>query len=466
VAGDLPPPHHASGAALLVCTLIALVVAPGPRADAQTVGHWRITYTYSGTTTSLKNGQGTQAPWPENGPINAPTRDFGNGDQITVAMSGTITATLTWVDQNNNPITDPPPPADVYVLQRSSSSWSYGGEEVAATVTDEGVSTSLPSGQEASVTRPPNWSHSVTARKISKVNGSSGTISLPVTLDAHLTFTCTAGFSGSATAQVNYGVVEVAPADCYDFDGYPPSPPGEPPGPTGSVPAAKEAAIKLEGPLFDGTGYYVGPPRKNKDDVPERAYTNHTAQHALEQLKKTAIFYVFGHGGEQYHSSQTFWNNNQWGAIVQTTNAREYLVQQGMPYRNVVVLDERDEHGRLIIPTNAFRKVLLAVYQGCYTAEIAGQGSPVMGTRNHGARCVLGFRGLIRSHEKDAQGNVVVKGAEEWAEAFWWFLIQGQTVSSAAYLACDGIPGYKGLTDRQHLGLCDETRIHPSRYGY
>ena len=439
------PPHHAFGAALLVWALTALAALAPQRADAQTVGHWRITRTYSGTTTSLKNDQGGQAPWPANGPINAPTRDFGNGDQITVAMSGTITATLTWVDQNNNPITDPPPPADVYVLQRSSSGWSYGGEEIAANVTDEGVSTSLPNGQEASVTGPPNWSHSVTARKISKVNGSSGTISLPVDVDAHLTLTCTAGFSGSATAQVTYDVVEVAPADCYDFSGYPNPPP------SGSTPCAQDAATKLAGPLADGSGYYTD----------GRAYTNQTAQHALEQLKKTAIFYVFGHGGDSTVSCQTFWapghqedTSSGWGAIVQTVRDHDRLVQFGVPLsvppippipsKNIVVLSS--------VPSGSFSKVLLAVYEGCCTASYRST-NPTQGTRNLGATCVLGFT----NHIGEAQ-------ARAWAGGFWTSLANGTTVASAASSACAGWALNDPIRQYSVLGS-GMTVIDPARYG-
>jgi len=424
------PPHHAFGAALLVWALTALAALAPQRADAQTVGHWRITRTYSGTTTSLKNDQGGQAPWPANGPINAPTRDFGNGDQITVAMSGTITATLTWVDQNNNPITDPPPPADVYVLQRSSSGWSYGGEEIAANVTDEGVSTSLPNGQEASVTGPPNWSHSVTARKISKVNGSSGTISLPVALDAHLTLTCTAGFSGSATAQVTYDVVEVAPADCYDFSGYPNPPP------SASTPCAQDAATKLTGPLADETGYYTE----------GRAYTNQTAQHALEQLKTTAVFYVFGHGGTPFHGCQTFWNNNQWSYMVETEYAKQQIVNSGVPEERVVALAS--------LPPGDLNKVLLAVSEGCYTGYYnADWGSPVHGVVARGADCALGFVGHIRD-----------PSAHTWAYRFWTKLKEGQNVMQAASGAAAGLPVIDGLGNRATAGN-PLIVIHPARYG-
>lgn len=132
---------------------------------------------------------------------------------------------------------------------------------------------------------PPTWEGLSDGRKLLKVDGSSGTITLPAPLDAHVSFTCTSG-TGNATAQVNYSVVAVAPADCYDFSGYPNPPP------SASTPCAQDAATKLAGPLADGTGYYTE----------DRSCTNQTAQHALEQLKKTAIFYVFGHGGIAFQS--------------------------------------------------------------------------------------------------------------------------------------------------------------------
>ncbi len=435
------------------------IVVIGATGEAQTSGHRHISWTYSGTSTSIKNGQGGPQQWPpDDAPV--PSVTFGSSDTVEVAMEGTITATLRWVDGNLNPITNPPPPSGVFILQRTSVHWSYGGEEVSAqpgTVV-ESLEPGLPDAQYQSG-REPNRYRTGTARKLIKADGSSGTITLPVTLLARLSFTCATGASGTATATatVTYNATEVAPADCYDFSGYPNSPPGPP----GSTPCALDAATKLKGPLLDGTGYYTE----------GRAYTNQTAQHALEQLKKTAVFYVFGHGGDEYRSCQTFWApGNQpdpssgWGAIVQTTGARDYLEQQGMPRHNIVVLDERDGSGQLIIPSDAFRKVLLAVYQGCYTAELAGRGSPVQGTYNHGAKCVLGFRGTIRSHVTDAQGKVVVKGAEEWAEAFWQGLKDGQTVTQAAATASPGIPMGQGLWDRQILGS-STTRVHPARFG-
>jgi len=71
---------------------------------AQSSGaHWSITYTYNGTSIAQKNGVGPTVSWPTNGPLPNPTTDFEAGDSILVTLSGTITATMRWVDANGNP---------------------------------------------------------------------------------------------------------------------------------------------------------------------------------------------------------------------------------------------------------------------------------------------------------------------------------------------------------------------------
>ncbi|NLH99912.1 MAG: hypothetical protein GX446_10545 [Chthonomonadales bacterium] len=405
-------------------------------AHSQTSGRWLVTsWTYSGTTTSIKNGQGGQQQWPPNGPpLPPPTQTFGTGDEVTVAMSGTITAVVQWVDANGNPTTSPPSPAEVYLLQRTAVHWSYGGEDVSAEpgTVAESLNAGLPDAQYQSSPEP-NCSRTLTARKLVKVDGSSGTITLPVTLLASLRFTCASGVSGNATATVTYGVTEVAPADCYDFSGYPNSPPGPP----GSTPCAQDAAAKLQGPLLDGTGYYTE----------GRAYTNQTAQHALEQLKKTAIFYVFGHGGSAFQSCQTFWNNDQWGYMVETEYAKRQIVNSGVPEERVVAL--------ATLPAGALNKVLLAVFQGCYTGYYnASWGSPVHGAVAKGADCALGFTGPITD-----------PGAHTWATRFWDNLKNGDTVYRAWQRAASGLFAY-GVSARKFEGEVEQyLRVRPARYG-
>jgi len=216
-------------------------------------------------------------------------------------------------------------------------------------------------------------------------------------------------------------------------------------------PDTADAATKLTGPLLDGSGYYTE----------GRAYTNQTAQHALEQLKKTAIFYVFGHGGDNNVSCQTFWApgkqkdaSSGWGAIVQSVNDRNYLVQYGVPGStppippipsdNIVVLASE--------PSGALSKVLLAVYEGCVTAGLF-RTSPTKGTKNLGARCVVGFRNHIGEDQ-----------ARAWADRFWTSLRNGTTVSSAASSACAGWPLYDPIRQYSILGA-GTTVIHPARYG-
>ncbi|MBM3494050.1 MAG: hypothetical protein FJX72_06985 [Armatimonadetes bacterium] len=202
-------------------------------------------------------------------------------------------------------------------------------------------------------------------------------------------------------------------------------------------PDTADATTKLKGPLLDGSGYYTE----------GRAYTNQTAQHALEQLKKTAIFYVFGHGGTSFQSCQTFWNNSQWGYMVETEYAKRQIVSSGVPEARVVAL--------ATLPAGALNKVLLAVFQGCYTGYYnASWGSPVHGAVDKGADCALGFRSAIFD-----------PGAHTWAQHFWTRLTEANaTVEEAASFAggkCSVVSGLRAW----EIGGAKSTRIAPARYG-
>jgi hypothetical protein len=341
------------------------------------------------------------------------------------------------VDSNGNPLTDPPPPRDVYLLQRASAKWLYALEEGSVHLDSHAASDGLGDPEVMQGT-----SGESAGRRLLRVDGSSGTVTLPLTLSARLELTCTSGYGGSAQATVTYGVLVVAPADDYQFTGYP-SPP-----PVGTTPYGQTAADYQDGPLADGSGYYVS----------GRVYTNQTAHHALGQLRETAVFFVFGHGGSAFQSCQTFWSNNQWGAIVQTTGGRDRLVQQGMPAANIVVLDNEQ--------ADAFNKVLLAVYEGCYTGYYtATWGSPVRGTVNKGARCAVGFNTPIYSNAFTVDGQ----GAEAWCTWFWDQLYnQGKTVAYTRSIVAQYFTQGSGLRSMVVEGR-DSTpgnfTIHPARYG-
>jgi len=98
-------------------------------------------------------------------------------------------------------------------------------------------------------------------------------------------------------------------------------------------------------------------------------------------------------GGDNNVSCQTFWApgkqkdaSSGWGAIVRTTADRNYLAQFGVrgskppippiPPAHIVVLSS--------LPSGALSKVLLAVYQGCFTASFANS-NRVQGTYQRGA---------------------------------------------------------------------------------
>jgi len=197
------------------------------------------------------------------------------------------------------------------------------------------------------------------------------------------------------------------------------------------------AAAKLAGPLFDGSGYYTE----------GRAYTNQTAQHAIEQLKKTAIFYVFGHGGALFQSCQTFWDGNQWSYMVETEYARQRIINSGVPAERVVAL--------ATLPDGALNKVLLAVFEGCYTAYYNDLwGSPAHGAVAKGADCSLGFTTQIRDPD-----------AHSWAEHFWTRITgTNDTVQQAAGYASSFCSMASGLRDWKIIGA-SSTGIAPARYG-
>jgi hypothetical protein len=123
------------------------------------------------------------------------------------------------------------------------------------------------------------------------MNGSSGTIILEASLDSRLGIVCTGGF-GFAEARVDFAVTLTAPADNYQFSGYPNSPPA------GTVPYAQNAADTQRGPLADGSGCFVD----------GRVNRNQDVNHAYQRLRQAGIFFVFGHGGSNMQSCQTFWD--------------------------------------------------------------------------------------------------------------------------------------------------------------
>lgn len=142
--------------------------------------------------------------------------------------------------------------------------------------------------------------------------------------------------------------------------------------------------------------------------------------------------------------------------MVQTTTAKNDLLANGVPAANIVCLDEQ--------PAGSFQKVLLAVFEGCVTAyQNVTWGSPTDGVVAKGADCALGFTTKIFSHHYD-QNGLLIKGAEEWADAFWQGVAAGKTVSVAASDALSGIPPIKGLGSQRVVGGIN-LKIIPARYG-
>lgn len=209
--------------------------------------------------------------------------------------------------------------------------------------------------------------------------------------------------------------------------------------------------------------------------------TNATAASTLALLIKRAdepdrptdraLFFVFGHGGDALQSAQQFWTGAQWSYLVQHEGARAWLTQRGKWNADSVWLDDP------AIPSNAFRRVLLGVLLGCYTAyDNATWGSPTSGLIAKGAHCAIGWTKEIRPHGVDPVTGVWRDGAEEWAEHFWyWACVEGRTVGEAATKAYNGIPVSQGLRSYKILfrrtdGSVEEgkkcpLKLHPARWG-
>lgn len=151
------------------------------------------------------------------------------------------------------------------------------------------------------------------------------------------------------------------------------------------------------------------------------------------------------HDHRDHRSAQTFWNNGQWGYMVEKEYARQQIISSGVPPNRVVALDT--------LPAGALNHVLLAVFQGCYTGYYnATWGSPVHGVVAKGADCALGFTGTISD-----------PGAHTWAMRFWDNLKGGDTIDAAWRKAANGLFGY-GMTARKFEGNQYLT-IHHARYG-
>jgi len=115
----------------VISCLFGLWCSTGP-ATAQSGGHWQITYANSGgfTWTATSNG-GTVTTGTKSALHH--TKFGGNSGYqfVSADMNVTTTATLTWVDSNNNPIT--PGPAKACFVEYCSSiaddlrSGSYSG---------------------------------------------------------------------------------------------------------------------------------------------------------------------------------------------------------------------------------------------------------------------------------------------------------------------------------------------------
>jgi hypothetical protein len=424
---------------VLLMAVMVVVVCGASRAQ---IGHWQITYATEGSSDWWVTGSvGGTTPWMVP-PLPIAIARYLINKAAWAHAHGWIEATLEWVDDAGDPAPDPP--AEVYVLEKATASW----------VDMNHTSSPTPIGTASNglggpyVVAPDQHSGESSGSRLTQRNGSTGRIVLPrVTLNARVDVEISQT-GGTLQALCTYSVLLTAPADDYQFESYPNPPPA------GTTPYALNAANRQKGPLADGTGYFVE----------GRVYTNQTAAHALAQLRSTAVLFVFGHGGSAMQSAQTFWDGTNWHVMVQTATARNAMQNQhGIPLSRIVWLDDP------AIPNDAFQKVLLAVFEGCWTAYVNSWGSPAHGVKAKGAECTLGFTTTIYSHEFLPGGGVDPdkRGAEEWADRFWQELNEGQTVAKAEEIAGSITPPSKGLRNTKILGADSGTtlRIHPARYG-
>lgn len=365
---------------------------------------------------------------------------------VSITLHADITTRFQWVNPDGTPGTNPAPRL---FIREDSDIWGerLEGGTISGTANDGFI------GDQSSVDQTTGFVE-CKGTHVNVLNSSSGDVSIT----RNLSVSAEVSDPDDATAQLMddwaYTVVLQPVADDYQFQDYPNPPPA------GTTPHAQTAA-DFQQNLSDGTFY------ETRSPAPGRVYTNQTANHALTQLKETALFFVFGHGGSAYQSCQTFWNGSAWSAMVQLPGARTQLVNQGLQAANVVVLDDKDANGNLIIPADAFKKVLLAVFMGCWTGySNASWGCPVDGVVSHGAKNALGWTTTIYSHTFNPDGTVKQKGAEEWADTFWDKLHTGLTFSASCSAADQVVGLYGGLRNRKFVGADPLTlKITPARYG-
>jgi hypothetical protein len=361
---------------------------------------------------------------------------YGVHQKASVSSSGTITFIVKWVyPSNNSPA--PNPPAEVFVQQDSSAEWIDIGEEPDP----------KPLGSASNGLGHSYVTFDVGGRsqgfRLTRMNGSTGEIYVACNVNVQASLEEPSNTGGELQARINYGARTVAPADNYDFN-YPPGS-----DPAGTTPYATTAA-NYQNKLDGTTGYYTE----------GRFYTNQSAHHALDQLKKTAVFFVFGHGGAIMQSMQTFWTGTKMTYMVHLPGAKTDLMRQhNIPAGDIVVLEEQ--------PAGAFERVLLAVFLGCATGyDNQSWGCPMRGAYEKGAECTLGFFSRIESDGPDPINNSNDRGAQYWANAFWSYLCKdGMTVEEAKRRATSLITnttnGLRQPRTRGNTGL----RIIPARYG-
>lgn len=275
--------------------MIACLLAFGsPSLHAQEKPRWVIvSKEYIGTSTrtlydSKNNILSTQTQiWPLAGTPQVPKGAYGVNQKASVYSGGTIAFILKWVYPSNN-TPAPNPPAEVFVQQDSIAKWMDIGEEpdpIALGSASNGLGHSyvefIVGGRSQGF-------------KLTRMNGSTGEIYVACNVNVQASLEEPSTTGGELQAFINYDVKTVAPADNYDFN-YPAGS-----NPAGTTPYATTAA-NYQSKLDGTTGYYTE----------ERFYTNQSAQHALDQLKKTAVFFVFGHGGAIMQSMQTFWTGTK-----------------------------------------------------------------------------------------------------------------------------------------------------------
>lgn len=196
---------------------------PGGGGSGPPQAAWKVTYTYDGTTEIITPGPPVQTivyVWTPMSPsgVTGPT-NFRMSGNYKVTATGTVTAKIKWLYTDGT--SAPNPPQWVNVRKTASASYQIGGNLTSAGIVYATGSGSASNGigspcivtQDPTPTAPPvqsitGISGSSYERRYETLDGSSGTITIPVTLNgtASVTVNRSDGGGGYLAAPCSFGV--------------------------------------------------------------------------------------------------------------------------------------------------------------------------------------------------------------------------------------------------------------------